>query len=29
MKIVIEEWDGNGAIRIPDEALTIYDSFMY
>jgi antitoxin component of MazEF toxin-antitoxin module len=21
MKIVIEEWDGDGAIRIPDEAL--------
>jgi antitoxin component of MazEF toxin-antitoxin module len=21
MKIIIEEWDGDGAIRIPDEAL--------
>ncbi len=21
MKIMIEEWDGDGAIRIPDEAL--------
>jgi antitoxin component of MazEF toxin-antitoxin module len=21
MKIIIEEWDGDGAVRIPDEAL--------
>jgi len=21
MKIIIEEWDGDGAIRIPDESL--------
>jgi len=21
MKIIVEEWDGDGAIRIPDEAL--------
>lgn len=21
MKIIIEDWDGDGAIRIPDEAL--------
>ena len=21
MKVIIEEWDGDGAIRIPDEAL--------
>ncbi|WP_081729172.1 AbrB/MazE/SpoVT family DNA-binding domain-containing protein [Pseudomonas sp. URMO17WK12:I4] len=21
LKVVIEDWDGNGAIRIPDEAL--------
>ena len=23
MKIIIEEWDGDGAIRIPDEALEL------
>lgn len=25
MKIIIEEWDGDGAIRIPDEALQELD----
>lgn len=25
MKIIIEEWDGDGAIRIPDEALLELD----
>ena len=25
MKIMIEEWDGDGAIRIPDEALQELD----
>jgi hypothetical protein len=24
MRIIIEEWDGDGAIRIPDEGLQLY-----